>query len=517
MDIREILRLVERVGLVALQTLEPDRAMRLIEEQAVQNDKKPYLVFPVVSQEEGVRFVVKNSVDGKNLFETPDPLELVSFLKKVVEEEGEHGNYYIAIYQPPEGDFFTGIEGTAFVSTLATELSDRFHHLLLVSSNPRPPEGFRRYFHFAKLNLPSEEERKFALLEFLAASLEVKWGRTFSQEELVEMLGEETFAKLIQLGKGLTLKEFTDAVALSIASEERGGKVGLKVNLRKMVEVKENLVRQNPALELFHPKDVDPLVGFERAVAIAEKAFEKGVQKGILLFGIPGIGKSLFAKNLAKRFDIPTVFFDLGKVFGQYVGESERKMDEALKTIDELGECIVVIDELDKALSGFGTGEGSGVTDRVFGKFHTWLQDRKSPSFVVATANDISHLPASLLRAGRWNATLFVDYYPTAQHYKQLLEVYTRKYNLPSELIDVDPLTLYRRKFSGAEIADLVEKSYLFDKPLSQILEEGWVVPLSEAEPKKIENYRKSASRYPSAHTQTQSRKENRPHRKLVL
>jgi SpoVK/Ycf46/Vps4 family AAA+-type ATPase len=192
-------------------------------------------------------------------------------------------------------------------------------------------------------------------------------------------------------------------------------------------------------------------------------------------------------------------------------------MDEALKTIDELGECIVVIDELDKALSGFGTGEGSGVTDRVFGKLHTWLQDRKSPSFVVATANDISHLPASLLRAGRWNAILFVDYYPTPKHYEKLLEIYTQKYNLPQELVDIDPTTLYRRKFSGAEIADLVEKSYLFEKPLSQILQEGWVVPLAEAEPKKIETYRKSASRYPSAHTPTPKVKENRPHRKLIL
>jgi SpoVK/Ycf46/Vps4 family AAA+-type ATPase len=94
------------------------------------------------------------------------------------------------------------------------------------------------------------------------------------------------------------------------------------------------------------------------------------------------------------------------------VGESEKNMDEVLKTIDGMGECIVVVDEIDKALAGFGSGGSAdgGVSERVFGKLPTWLQDWDTKAFVIATANDISHLPASLFRSSRWNATLFVDY-----------------------------------------------------------------------------------------------------------
>jgi len=214
------------------------------------------------------------------------------------------------------------------------------------------------------------------------------------------------------------------------------------------------------------------------------------------------MGKSLFAKNLAKKFELPTIFFDLSRVFGSYVGESERKMDEALKTIEEIGEAIVVIDEIDKVMAGMGQGGrgDSGVSERVFGKFHTWLQDRKSKSFIIATANDISHLPASLFRAGRWNAILYVDYYPTSQHYEKLLEIYAEKYGLDSSKIDIDPAELKEEKFTGAEVADLVEKAYMFDISLSQALKMNLVIPISKAEPEKLAVYEQYRGKYIPAH-----------------
>lgn len=129
--------------------------------------------------------------------------------------------------------------------------------------------------------------------------------------------------------------------------------------------------------------------------------------KGILLSGVPGCGKSFSAKMIAKEWELPLFRFDIGTVYDKWVGESEKKMKEALQFIDNVSPCILWIDEIEKALSISDSGNDTG--KRVLGQFLFWLQESCSRVFLVATANDISLLPTELFRKGRFSEVFFID------------------------------------------------------------------------------------------------------------
>lgn len=129
--------------------------------------------------------------------------------------------------------------------------------------------------------------------------------------------------------------------------------------------------------------------------------------KGILLAGVPGCGKSFSAKMIAKEWELPLFRFDIGTVYDKWVGESEKKMKEALHFIDHVSPCVLWIDEIEKALAT--SDEGNDTGKRVLGQFLFWLQESESRVFLVATANDVSLLPIELFRKGRFSETFFID------------------------------------------------------------------------------------------------------------
>lgn len=129
--------------------------------------------------------------------------------------------------------------------------------------------------------------------------------------------------------------------------------------------------------------------------------------RGILLMGVPGCGKSYSARMVAHEWRLPLFRFDLGSVYDKYVGETERRMQEALDYIDNVAPCVLWIDEIDKALS-VRSGE-SDVANRVLGQFLFWLQESDAKVFLVATANNVADMPPELFRKGRFSETFFVD------------------------------------------------------------------------------------------------------------
>lgn len=146
--------------------------------------------------------------------------------------------------------------------------------------------------------------------------------------------------------------------------------------------------------------------------------------KGILLAGVPGCGKSLSAKMVAKEWKLPLFRFDIGTVYDKWVGESEKKMKEALRFIDNVSPCVVWVDEIEKALSVSDSGNDTG--KRVLGQFLFWLQESKSRVFLVATANDISLLPFELFRKGRFSEIFFIDL-PDETERRAVIAQYTKK------------------------------------------------------------------------------------------
>jgi len=177
------------------------------------------------------------------------------------------------------------------------------------------------------------------------------------------------------------------------------------------------------------------------------------VPKGILLLGVQGCGKSLAAKATAGVLGAPLLRLDFGSIYDKYHGETERKLRDSLKTADVMAPCVLWIDEIEKGIAGRG-GE-TGTTQRVLGTFLTWMAERKSQVFVVATANDIATLPPELVRKGRFDEIFFVDLPKTAIRSRIFsIHLANRKQSLQD--FDVSKLAAASRGFSGAEIEQAV-------------------------------------------------------------
>lgn len=228
---------------------------------------------------------------------------------------------------------------------------------------------------------------------------------------------------------------------------------------------------------------------------------ERGIRppRGVLLVGVPGCGKSLSAKAIAQNWSLPLYRLDLATIHGQYLGQSEGRLKDALATADHVAPCVLWIDEIEKGLAGATQGSGDGGTStRLVGHFLYWLQEARSRVFVVATANDVSRLPPELLRRGRFDELFFVDL-PTAEERKEIINIYAQR-GLKRKLDEtlMRDLMELSEGFAGSDIEsavrEVVKEAYLRgDEAISDDLFRRSfqnVVPLSKTSPEQIEGIR---------------------------
>jgi len=217
--------------------------------------------------------------------------------------------------------------------------------------------------------------------------------------------------------------------------------------------------------------------------------------RGILIVGVPGCGKSLSAKAIAAKWQMPLYLLDFATVQGRYVGQSEQQLKEALETAEYVSPCILWIDEIEKGLSG-ANGD-SGVTNRMIGQFLFWLQECKKEVFVVATANDINNLPAELLRKGRFDEMFFVDL-PTEIERAEIITLYLAKYlNVKVSDDFINQLVSLSNGFAGSDIESCIrEIAYQVVANNIQLTQNIFIdtfnktVSLSKTNPEKIEKIR---------------------------
>ena len=177
--------------------------------------------------------------------------------------------------------------------------------------------------------------------------------------------------------------------------------------------------------------------------------------KGIMLLGVQGCGKSLAAKAVAGAWNAPLLHLDFGKLYNKFIGETERNLREALKTADAMAPCILWIDEIEKSLSTESADSDNGSSQRLLGTLLTWMAERKSRVFIVATANDIQALPPELVRKGRLDEIFFVDL-PDAVTREDILRIHLAKRKQDPQTFDMSQLALACVGFSGAEIEQAV-------------------------------------------------------------
>lgn len=339
-------------------------------------------------------------------------------------------------------------------------------------------------------------------------------------------IDKSTIDAVMDAASGLTTHEAENAFALSLIE---AGKLDSEVIARE----KAATIKKNGLLEIV---DVDVGInevgGSDEAknwLAKRRNAFTKEARKyglpmpkGFLQVGIPGCGKTLLAKATASILGVPLLKLDGGKIFGGIVGESESNMRSICATAEAIAPCVLLVDELEKALAG---SKSSGSTDggtaaRVIGTFLQWMNDKTSPVFVVATANDVSQLPPELLRKGRFDEMFFVDL-PTEEERKQIWNIQIRRNNRKPESFDINELANATERWTGAEIEALFKDALFaaFDEgkePTTKLLLQlsTQVVPLSKMMNVQIDNMRewakgrtRSASTVKQADVQTVGRK----------
>ena len=202
--------------------------------------------------------------------------------------------------------------------------------------------------------------------------------------------------------------------------------------------------------------------------------------------GVPGTGKSAFAKALGAETGRPTLILDIGSLMGSLVGSTEANIRQALKIIDAMEPCICFIDEVEKALSGVSSSGDSGVSARLFGTFLTWLNDHQSDVFTICTCNDISKLPPEFSRAERFDGCFFLDL-PSSEQRRKIWEIYLKLFDL-----DADQAKPNDQQWTGAEIRACCRLAALLDLPLTAAAQN--VVPVAVTAAESVERLRSWAS-----------------------
>ena len=275
----------------------------------------------------------------------------------------------------------------------------------------------------------------------------------------------DTREKLLRAALGLTHDEAEKVYRKAYVKSGRltEGEVDI------VLSEKKQLIRRNGILEYIEEDEtIDSIGGLEelkrwlqqRSNAFTERAREYGLPqpKGMLILGVPGCGKSLIAKTTSRLWGLPLLRLDMGRVYdGSMVGRSEANLRNALKTAESISPAILFIDELDKSFAGSSGSSDSdgGTSSRIFGSFLTWMQEKTSPVFVMATANRVERLPGEFLRKGRFDEIFFVDL-PTAEERQQIFSIHLSKRRREIARFDLDQLAKVSEGFSGAEIEQAI-------------------------------------------------------------
>jgi SpoVK/Ycf46/Vps4 family AAA+-type ATPase len=354
----------------------------------------------------------------------------------------------------------------------------------------------------AGMNIPDDLSEVITVLEFpLPSRAEIKK----EVENLLGALGQPTdqslLDEIVRASLGLSIDRIRRVLAKAIANH---GSL-LEEDVELILEEKRQSIRQTQILD-FYPtqNNISDIGGLDllkdwlmrRGGAFSEKARQYGLPhpRGLMLVGIQGTGKSLTAKAIAHHWHLPLLRLDVGRLFGGLVGESEARTRQMIQLAEALAPCILWVDEIDKAFAGFDSKGDAGTASRVFGTFITWLAEKTTPVFVVATANNIQSLPPEILRKGRFDEIFFVGL-PHQEERQAIFTVHLNRLR-PQNLknYNIARLAYETPDFSGAEIEQtLIEAMHIGfsqnrDFTTDDILEAAsQIIPLARTAQEQIE------------------------------
>jgi SpoVK/Ycf46/Vps4 family AAA+-type ATPase len=323
--------------------------------------------------------------------------------------------------------------------------------LMLLSYQVKLPAELEHFSAYFEVAVPGREERR-AIVESVATEWRTanRNGKVAADPKALELIVENLAGLNTSDTRRLVRKVIFDDGLLT------------KADLPALMEAKYRILNRSGAVTLEHDSaafaDVGGLTRLKDWLEDRRAAFEGSAPdldppKGILLLGVQGCGKSLVARAAAGAYRVPLLRLDFGALYTKWHGESERNLRDTLAAADAMAPCVLWLDEIEK---GVAAGEGdSGTSKRVLGTLLTWLADKKSRVFVVATANDIAALPPELVRKGRFDEIFFVDL-PSAEARARILKLHADKRGLRLKGEEIEQLAAECEGFSGAEIEQAV-------------------------------------------------------------
>ncbi|MCY2990741.1 MAG: AAA family ATPase [Planctomycetota bacterium] len=342
----------------------------------------------------------------------------------------------------------------------------------------------------AVVAIPTELEKLFVVLEHDLPSreqlAEIARGIAVEDGELPEGPELDT---VLDAAAGLTRYEAESAVSLSLVRHRR-------VTPEAIWDLKSGMLKKSGLLSLHRgSEDFSGLGGLSSLKAFCKRSLLQTGRsnplkrpRGVLLLGVPGTGKSAFAKSLGRESGRPTLTLDVGSLMGSLVGSTEANIRQALRIADAMSPCILFCDEVEKALSGVANSgqTDSGVSARLFGSLLTWMNDHTTDVYLVATCNDISKLPPEFGRAERFDGIFFLNL-PGPQERRLIWDLYLRQFELdPEQKLPND------EQWTGAEVKSCCRLAALLDLPLVQAAQN--VVPVAVTAAESVERLRTWAS-----------------------
>ena len=372
-----------------------------------------------------------------------DPEELLVYLKGKASE----GIYALC-------DFHHWLEDSPKIVRLVKDIALGNDHgrisLVLISHQLKLPAELTRLGTRFTLTLPDEQHIRGIIREEAR-----KWHKRQNSKVLTNT---QAMDRLVNNLTGLTHGEIARLVRTAIADDS----AITEDDLPGINQSKFRLMDMEGVLSYeFQVSDFSQVGGMEnlenwldkrKSAFVAAESTGIDCPRGILLLGVQGGGKSLAAKAVAGQWGLPLLKLDMGALYNKYYGETEKNLRESLSLADRMSPCVMWVDEIEKALA---EDESGGLSRRVLGTLLTWMAERKSRVFLVATSNDISRLPPELIRKGRMDELFFVDL-PGEAARRQIFEIHLARRNMEMSSESLDRLVDASDGFVGAEIEQAI-------------------------------------------------------------
>jgi SpoVK/Ycf46/Vps4 family AAA+-type ATPase len=334
------------------------------------------------------------------------------------------------------------------------KLYDRDYNttVIIVSSILKVPQELEKYVSYLEIPFPEDDE----INQLIDEHVEVNCYDNFKDEDR---------KKLMPSLKGMTSFEIDRMLDMAMSSN---GSLSAE-DTEMILQQKKAMVKKSGLLELIDtPEKMDGIGGMKalkeylknksKVISDLPKAMEFGVSipKGVFIVGMPGCGKSLCAKASAALFNSPLLKLDMGSMMGKYVGESEGNLRKAIKIAEAAAPCVLWIDEIEKAFSG--VGGNNDIMTRMFGYFLSWMQEKQTSVYVIATANNADNLPPELKRKGRFDEIFCVNL-PDKEERKDIFKIHLKKKKKSLDDASLNSICQITDGFNGADIESVVNEA----------------------------------------------------------